>query len=307
MGFITAPPSLADRAFTTAEANAAGISRDVLRGPRFRRLFRGTYIRHDLNLTTTVWLRAARLVLPSDAVISHLTALALYGFDIGVGWPLHFSTATSTHTRQQGITVHRRKGHFHPHRVRGFPVTSPERTIVDIATMVSLVELIQAADSLIHSGHTTAQVLADRAAEWHLNGVQRVRRAVRLVRHGAESPMETLLRLMIVFARLPEPACNVVIRSASGRFLARGDLVYAEFLVLVEYDGWQHERDAKQRQHDRERRELLEGTGWRVIIVTSEDLRDKREVVRRIHTALKARGYEGPAPLFNVMWDRLFA
>jgi very-short-patch-repair endonuclease len=307
MGFIAVPPALADRPFTTAEANAAGISRDVLRGPRFRRLFRGTYVRHDLKLTTTVWLHAARLVLPKDAVISHLTALAMYGLDFGVGWPLHFSTATSTHTRQQGITVHRRQGHFHANRIRGLPVTGPERTIVDIATTVGLVQLIQAAEWLIHTKQTTAQILSERATEWHLNGVQRVRRAVPLVRHGPESLMETLLRLMIVFARLSEPACNAVIRSSTGRFLARGDLVYAEFLVLVEYDGWQHERDPRQRQHDRERRELLEGAGWRVIIVTSADLADKRAVVRRIHTALKARGYEGREPLFNAMWDKFFA
>lgn len=307
MGFITAPSTLAERPFTTAEANLAGISRDVLRGPRFRRLFRGVYVRHDLKLTKYVWLRAAQLVLPTDAVISHLTALAVYGLDIGPGWPLHFSTSASTHTRQQGIVVHRRQGHFHPRLVSGFPVTGPERTVIDIATTVSLVQLVQAADWLVHTGQTTAQVLTDRAAEWHINGVQRVRRAVRLVRAGAESPMETLLRLMIVFARLPEPVCNAVIRDAAGRFLARGDLVYEEQRVLVEYDGWQHERDALQRQHDRQRRETLEADNWRVIVVTSEDLRDKREVIRRIHAALKARGYEGRAPLFNASWDKLFA
>jgi very-short-patch-repair endonuclease len=78
-------------------------------------------------------------------------------------------------------------------------------------------------------------------------------------------------------------------------------------LPQVEYEGWQHERDPRQRQHDRERRELLEGAGWRVIIVTSADLEDKRAVVRRIHTALKARGYEGREPLFDAMWDKFFA
>ncbi len=258
------------------------------------------------ELDLRVWLRAALLVLPPDAVVSHLTAVHLRGLVIGDPWPLHFSTNCSTYTRHKVLRVHRRKGRLSSVELDGIPVTGPDRTLVDIATKVGLVELIQAIEWMLHQRMTTIDGLAAYALARHLDGVRRVRRVLALVRDGVESPMETRLRLMIVLARLPEPACNAQIRSADGRFLARGDLVLSRWKVLVEYDGWQHERDGRQRQRDRERREQLEAEGWRVIVVTYEDMRAKRDVVRRVHAALVQRGYAGPAPVFNVMWIQWF-
>lgn len=300
------PTVLSGAPFTTASARSAGVTDDVLRGQRFRRLFRGVYVLAEMEVEFVTWVRAALLVLPKDAVVSHVSALRLYGFDVGNRWPLHFSTRTSTHTRQRGITTHRRLGNLTPHHVRGLPVTSPDRTLIDIATKVRFVELVQAIEWMIHAKLTSLDMVASRAESWHLDGVRRVRRVLAWVREGAESPMETVLRLMIVFARLPEPLCNVDIRDSSGRFLARGDLVYVQFLVVVEYDGWQHERDGRQRQRDLVRREALEASGWRVIVVTSEDLKSKTTVVRRVHDALIARGYDGRPPQFNAMWQSWF-
>ena len=301
------PTTLAGRPFTRAQAHANGLTDDVLRGKRFHSLMRGVYVSIDVDLTLIVWLQAALLALPHDAVVSHLTALRVYGLDLGPGWPLHFSTNMTTHTRQKGLRVHRRCGRLTPHRRAGLPVTGPDRTLVDIATKVGLVQLVQAADWMVHHRLTTIDALASYAMSRHLDGVCRMRRALVLVREGAESPMETLVRLMLVFARLPEPECNVDIRDSAGCFIARGDLAYMKWNVLVEYDGWQHERDAWQRQRDRQRREVLEAHGWRVIVITSEDLKDKHEVVRRVHAALGQRGYRGSGPVFSIMWTRWFS
>jgi hypothetical protein len=304
---LAIPPWLSDGPFRVADAREAGLSEDVLRGSRFRRLLRGVYVRADRELDLLTWLRAALLVLPADAVVSHVTALHLYGLDLGPPWPLHFSTNGPTHTRHKGLRLHRRKGRLAPHERDGIPVTGPDRTLVDIATKVGFVERVQAIEWMLHRRLTTIDQLAAYAHARHLDGVRRVRRMIPVVREGVESPLETVVRLMIVFARLPEPECNVEIRTAGGRFVARGDLVLARWKVLVEYDGWQHERDGRQRQRDRERREQLEAEGWRVIVVTAEDLKNKREVVLRVHAALVQRGYTGPNPVFSIMWTRWFA
>jgi very-short-patch-repair endonuclease len=300
------PACLNDTPFRVVDAVKAGMPAEALRGSRFRRLFRGVYVHTDHELDLLTWLRAALLVLPSDAVVSHVTALHLYGLDLGRAWPLHLSTNSSTHTRHKGLCVHRRKGRLAPHELDGIPVTGPERTLVDIATKVGLVELVQSIEWMLHRRLTTVDGLAAYAFARHLDGVRRVRRMLALVREGVESPMETVLRLMIVFARLPEPECNLEIRSGDGRFIARGDLVLTRWKVLVEYDGWHHERDGRQRQRDRERREQLEAEGWRVIVVTSEDMKIKRAVVLRVHAALAQRGYTGRAPVFNIMWTQWF-
>ena len=193
-------------------------------------------------------------------------------------------------------------------------------------------ELVEVGDWLVAERHTDLLTLRDYVVRSHLDGVLRARDAASMVREGSESVRESAVRWAIVASGLPEPEINVDIQDALGRFLARGDLVYREWQVLVEYDGWHHERDALQRQRDpvplvlalhfggdpegagefqghghperdalqrqrdHLRREALEAAGWRVIVVTTADMRDVRTVVWRIHAALKARGFTGPTP-----------
>ncbi|WP_369797251.1 DUF559 domain-containing protein [Aeromicrobium sp. Root236] len=72
--------------------------------------------------------------------------------------------------------------------------------------------------------------------------------------------------------------------------------------MLVEYDGWQHERDAWQRQRDHLRREALEAAGWLVIVVTSADMRAPKSVAARVARALTSRGYpNGSAEIWRTV------
>ena len=118
--------------------------------------------------------------------------------------------------------------------------------------------------------------------------------------------METLLRLMLVFARLPEPQVNVDVLDERGRFVARVDLLYPRWKVVVEYDGRHHETDRAQWARDRRRREALEALGYRIIVVAAADLAAPRQVPWRVHAALVARGYTGPRPVTSVQWLRWF-
>ncbi|MDX6276031.1 MAG: hypothetical protein QOJ72_159 [Nocardioidaceae bacterium] len=288
-------------------AIAAGMSPAQLRGARVQRIFRGVYAAAGLELTTKVYLDAALLVMPADAVVSHTSAMTLYGLDAPRRFPrLSFSTNTAAVSRHPTIELHRRRGRLTRYEQAGLPVTGPDRTFVDCACVLSFIELVQLGDWLLHTNATTPEVLSSYAQARHLDGVRRARRALRWVRSGAESPRETLVRLMLVLARMPEPECNLDIRTAAGRFIARGDLPYPAWKVLVEYDGQQHVTDPKQRQRDRERREDLEAEGWRVIIVTARDLREPRSIPWRVFKALRDRGYTGPPPRFNDTWSRWF-
>lgn len=296
------PPELHGGVFTSAQARAVGVSRQTLRGSRFRRLFPDVYTTAATTVTLDIQVRGALLTLPADAVASHTTALHLRGVSVGRPWPLHFSTNTPAQTRITNIVLHRRRGWLHPVELDGLPVLGPDRTFVDSATILRLRDLVVAGDWLIHLGQTTLDQLTDYAFARHLDGVRRARRAAMLVRDGVESPRETVVRLLLKFARLPEPLVNRVILDDHGDFLARGDLVYEVFKVLVEYDGWHHERDSRQRQRDRERREQLEAGGWRVIVVTSQDLGSPNLIPLRVHAALVSRGYRGPRPHMNAVW-----
>lgn len=293
--------------FTRRQAISGGITDAMLRRrSAFRRLFRGVYIGGAVRLTLSVWLRAALLASPPGSVISHVTALRWYGYELDNLFPLHVSSQAATHSHQKGLRAHRRLDPIPAQVLRGVLVTDPERTLVDLAYDVAVPELIQAIEWMLHQRLTTVDRLNAYVVAKHLRGVCRVRSVIGFVRTGSESPMETRVRLIIRFAHLPEPSPNVVLRDAHGLFLARGDLVLERWKVLVEYDGWHHERDGQQRQRDIGRRERLERAGWRLIVITSHDLRYPRQIVHRVHQALLDRGYEGPRPVFSVMWEGWF-
>jgi hypothetical protein len=299
------PAELRSRPFTTAEARARGLPDKTLAGRRFRRLFRGVWICADLDLTLGLRIQAARLVLPPDAVVSHTTALALLGVDC-IDDPLHFSTNTDLRTRQAGIVLHRRMGQLHPGIVDGVPTVGPDRAFLDSAGLLGHLDLVRAGDTLIRQRHTTLDRLRRYVNERHLDGALRARRAARDVRAGVDAVTETDTRMLLRFARLPEPEVNGRILNSDGLAIARGDLVYRAYRVIVEYDGWHHERDAKQRQKDHLRRERLEAAGWTVIVITAKDMKNPLGIVRRVHAALVAGGYRGPAPIMSSTWHLWF-
>lgn len=301
------PAALRNRPFTTAEARACGLSSTVLKGKRFRRVFRGVWVCSDLLVTLHVRIQAARLVLPADAVVSHPTALALLGVESAPRWPLHFSTNTPLRRWHEGIVLHRRIWRIHPTVFGGLPVVGPDRAFVDSAMVLGHRDLVRAGDELVRLGHTTPEILRHYARERHLDGVVRARRAADQVRAGVDSVAETDVRLLIRFARLPEPEVNGWVFNDAGIAVARGDLVYRAYKVIVEYDGWHHERDARQRQKDHLRRERLEAAGWSVIVITVEDLKNPLGIVRRVHSALVAGGYRGSAPVMSTTWHRWFS
>jgi very-short-patch-repair endonuclease len=300
------PETLQGRPFTTAEAQELGLSRTVLGGRRFRNVFRGVWVCTDVNMTLDAKIAAARLVIPDDAVVSHVTALRVLGVGCVPAEPLHFSTNTDLRGWQPGIVLHRRQGTLHPVIAHGISTVGPDRAFVDSALLLSFRDRVRAGDELVRLGLTTPDRLRQYAEARHLDGVVRARRAAVYVRSRVDSVKETDLRLLLRFARLPEPEVNGVIVNDVGLFVARGDLVYRRFRVVVEYDGWHHERSARQRRKDILRRERLEAAGWTVVIVTVADMQDPLGIVRRVHAALVAGGYDGPAPVMSSVWTRWF-
>lgn len=300
------PPQLRGRPFTTQQARELGISKDVLHGSRVRQIHRGVHCYAGTTLTPALLIAAARMLLPEDAALSHVTALQWYGVNVGESDVLHFSTNTTSQTALTGVVLHRRQGRLSPRIVQGVPLLGPDRTLVDCATQLGYVNLVRAGDWLVRLGLSDPDHMIAYAMERHMDGVRRARKIVGHVERRVDSVMETDLRLMLRFARLPSPECNGEIRDADGRFLARGDLVYYRHKVVVEYDGWHHERDARQRQKDHLRRERLEAAGWRVIVVTIEDMKKPAVIVARVHAALVKAGYVGPAPVMSDSWHRWF-
>jgi hypothetical protein len=293
------------RPFTCAEAYAHGITEQMLRGRRFRRLFHGVYTHADVELTVWAWAFAALLVLPKGSAIARATALRLWDVEVGPTLPVHASTPHPHPVRREQLICHRRRRPVPLRRRAGLPVTTPELSFIEASLDLGLVDRVVAGDWLLRLGHTNrSELLA--AASSTTRGARRARQALAYVRERVESPRETILRLSLVLAGLPEPEPNMRIGDRSD-FIARPDLVYLAYRVVVEYDGQHHWATEGQREYDIARREALDAAGWRVIVVTRAGMRRPRDVVWRVYRALRKRGYDGPPPRFDGGWLRSFA
>ena len=106
---------------------------------------------------------------------------------------------------------------------------------------------------------------------------------------GAESPMETRLRLRLVQAGLPAPALQHRVYDERGGFLARLDLAYVAERLGVEYDGECH-FDARSVRKDLRRQNALRAAGWSLLRFTSEDVfRHPQRLVAQVRAALAGK------------------
>ncbi|GAA2236844.1 hypothetical protein GCM10009851_22310 [Herbiconiux moechotypicola] len=182
----------------------------------------------------------------------------------------------------------------------GLRVVDAVSTWFHLAAVLTLDELVAAADHLVLTPrfadphdprpYVLPEELTQRVLASRSRGRRRALEALEFVRDGAESPRETQLRLRLVRAGLPEPACNVAILENDGTLIGYGDLVYRSERVVVEYDGEQHRTDDRQHHRDLERHEALLGAGWLHVRETKRTPHaGPRSTVSRVRDALTTR------------------
>ncbi len=300
------PDPLKTAPFTTATAIQAGVSTSMLRGSRVRRLWRGVYAWHELQLTGPVMAQAARLILPPEAVAARLTAAEQLGAEVPWSPPPHFWLPLTYAGRSiNGVRLHRYEVRPPTRSVLGVPVTDPARTFVDLAAELDLRQLVAVGDSLVRRTDLTLVELRAATSVEGRRHVRAARQASRLVRDKVDSPRESDLRLLLTLAGLPRPEVNLDVFDAY-QWLARPDLSYPSCRIAIEYDGRHHWRTSSQRERDIRRVEDL-SRGWLVIVVTHEQLsHDPYGVLRRVFMALSERGHAGTPPRLARAWRPYF-
>jgi hypothetical protein len=286
------PESLRKRPFTRADAVAAGVPPYILRGSRFRRLFRGVYVYADVADSALLRLDGALLTLPAKAAASHTSAGSVFDVPVPDVRDVHVVVRRGwLESRIDGIRVHEARNPRDVVEHRGYRVTSPTRTFVDLADLLTLLDLVVVGDAMVRRGLCTPEQLVEEARSARTRCVRLARRAASLVRRRVDSPMETRLRLLLVLAGLPEPSTNLDLVDDLDAWVAKPDLCYPGLRIAIEYDGRHHDEDARQWEHDIGRREAYDRHGWRVVVVTARQLlRHPGTVLRRVVDALRERG-----------------
>lgn len=296
---MPAPP--ASGPFLYRTALASGMTENALRGPRVQRLGHGVYAAADLRIGLVESIAGALLVLPSDAVVTGVTALHLYGVTIGDPLPVRAVTATRSQSRRAGVRL-ARVSVLPPRRRR---LATASAAWLAACVELDLVEAVSAADWLVHLRLVTLSGLLQAADAATSRGCRRARRAAALAREGVESPRESRLRMMAVLAGLPDPRCNVTLGNDTYA-IGRVDMLFDAFRVILEYDGDWHRTDRDQWNTDLDRNDAFADLGFLTLRVTSARMKRPREVVRRLHGLLVEHGYAGPAPTFGPQWCTLF-
>ncbi|ALE06989.1 hypothetical protein AL755_18520 [Arthrobacter sp. ERGS1:01] len=287
--------------FTSAEARARGLTRGDLRGQGVTGISHGLYRPDTWDFDVRDAARALCTATPG-AWISHSTAARLHELVLPP-WlsdsnELHFSKSRNLpQIRRKGITGHRVTAFNDETENAGeIRLSTRARTWLDLAKTLPLQDLVCMGDQLIRIPRpefedreepfaTLESLRAMVGRHRNLQGIVRAREALGLMRVGADSPPETLLRLAMADAGLPEPELQLTLRVARGAPSA--DAGYRSRRIALQYDG-AHHLDEVQRHSDRRRDKALEAAGWTVLIFTEEDLADHFETaIRRIKTALR--------------------
>jgi len=315
-GMTASPAEVSDldlrHPFTRADAMKAGLDPELLRGSRLRRIFRGVYILRSVQVSPFVRTQAALRIHPPVAFASHVSAARVFGLPVPDGPDEHVTVLDQRDRRKRpGIVnyVANRVAGSAAHVVtyRGVRISGPFRMFVELASVLSLVDLVVVGDALLKMFKVPASRLVEECERSKDRHAHAARTAAAFVRAEVDSPMESRLRMLIVLAGLPEPEVNHKIRDEDGKVVMRLDLAYPALKLVVEYDGRQHAEDIRQWNRDLERREVFDDSEWRIIVVTAKGIyQEPWRTIERIRKALVNRGSSSVLRNLSEDWRPFF-
>lgn len=228
------------------------------------------------------------------AVVSGLAVAALSGYDGFPPGPVEFTVPRSARWRAGPFIVHTtvKLELIDRAMVRGYPVTSAARTIIDLAGRdITAARLADAIDSATRGGLVTAAFLSTRMAALRPGRPRGIRRLDELVLDaGGHSYLERRFLRLVRESGLPRPRCQVVHRR-DGKTVARVDFDFVPSTVVVEVSGRRGHVSDSDRDKDTRRRNELQRQGRRVLeFTTAHVLDDPEYVVRTLRENLEEAG-----------------
>ena len=223
---------------------------------------------------------AAVLASGGGAVLSHRSAARFWRL-LPIGAERVEVTRPGTRIRRDGIVSHRATLRDDEWLVSdGIPVTSPFRTIFDLAAVVSKRELERA----WHEAEV--RQMTDRVSLPLLLERYPGRRGTRALREllGSDAPVgitrndfeEAFLALIDAYG-LPRPRMNAAL-SLRGRFI-EVDALWERHCFAVELDSHSVHGTRKRFETDRHRDRILVAEWWRTMRITWEALRDEPDKI----------------------------
>jgi very-short-patch-repair endonuclease len=255
---------------TVAQLLEAGFSRSAV-SHRVRRgwlvaVFRGVYQVGPVRAPRGLEMAA---VLATGGMLSHHSAASLWGIRAHDG-DVHVSVSGRDQRPRPGLRIHRSLS-LNAAVQDGLPLTTPTRTIHDLATCLPQPELDRAVEQaqILHLA-TRDEIAADLPRR----GRPALRAALDNEPQLTRSEAERRLLALIRQARLPRPQTNVIL----GGYEV--DLFWPDQRLVVEVDGYAYHSTRQAFERDRARDTALQAAGYRVVRFTW------RQIVREPHAVV---------------------
>lgn len=274
---------------TRAQASGCGLTKSMLatrvRRGRLRRIHPGVYCVGGSPPTFEQRAFAAAAWAGKGSVLSHRSAGYLWAL-VDRRPPVDELWTPRRRTRPPaGVCPHftkdlaaRDQGRLH-----NIPITSPTRTLIDLAAVLPPPLVEAALSKAIAERRTTAGALWTRLREMSRQGFEGPPVLRRFLsqsngRSHARSPLERLVAETLAGPGLP-PFCreHPVYVDGGVYYL---DFAWPHFRVGVEADSRRWHSDARSFEHDRVRLNCLTAAGWRVVRVTERQVRMEPHAVR---------------------------
>ena len=263
----------------------SGVLAEASRDPR---------LRHALDVA------AVRALRGQTGVASHQSAAMMHGIRLLTMPPEGAVTLTVPPGKRKGgyarfgVTCHMADlPEEHITRQYGLPVTTPGRTVIDIARTSPFMDGVVVADSALHERYTSKtdlrRVLAN-CAQWRGTAVAKT--VVDFATELAESPLESCARLVFHERCLPPPELQAHIFGRSGTLIARVDFMWPEYRVIAEADGLLKYDSGQTAIKELARDRLLREAGYEVVHFTWKELFTEPErVIARIREAFARQSH----------------
>lgn len=258
-----------------------------LRSGDWDRIYEGVFRIHWTPQTWEQGVRAALLRFGSKAVVSHRAAGFLLGLD-GVAQIVELTVA-GHYRSHAGVIVHQVR-ELPPDLwdANGLPITSPTRTLIDLASVLREESLELALESALRVGLVSTQKV-EQAVEKarRRRGIPKLR-SILGERYGAAptgSLFEVKFQRVLRAADLPAPVRQHLVIVGGRSFYL--DFAFPDSQIGIECDGFGAHGGRRSFDSDRERRTLLTSAGWRLLHFTWGDLSRPKWVAESVRRAFK--------------------
>jgi hypothetical protein len=225
------------------------------------------------------------LALGPDAILSHQNAAALHDLRRMSSAAIHVTVHGGTRRGPRGVTVHRARRLDPEDRtvVEGIPVTSVARTLLDLAEVLPLRQLIRAIEQAERLRLFNLSAIETLLARSHgRRGVKSLRRAIEAVNGEAPHVNSDWERDFLDFCAdhgLPKPELNVIVEGYEV------DALWRDRDLIVELDSYAFHRSWRAFEEDRRRYPTLQLAGYLVLPLTRLD----DETAQLLSAAIAAR------------------